>query len=362
VRVGCVVAIALTACAGVVPKQDLRARAVGSFLDAVKRHDARAIEAELGEAFTYAGLYFRDPACAKQFSAAREIPRSERAEFARCLAELPLVASTRHEMMFGVSVLEYAPGIEVEIAFRFDDDRRAIRWIGYSGRRDGETHPPTITKTWLEANRIEGDPKASPTADEVTELARDRSPLLKRHSAWLHVCIGPNGAVIGVRPLEISSVRAEAAFSSAVRGWRFNPFLLGGRASPVCALLVFFEPAFDTKGKEGLPLAIAAPEGALRVPGPLIQPINDSFLDAGFPTQSERTWLRDRGVLVIRLGFRYCADQQGNASEVLLLEPSGVPRIDAVHERRIRTWKFNPYLVDGKPVKACSAYFWSYKI
>ena len=352
---------AMAGCAGVTPKAELRERVVSSFVEAAAKHDAAAIASRLGDSFTYAGLYFEDPSCAKEFSAPRTIPAAERDAFARCIAALPLVESKRTDPVFGIIVLEYAPGIELEVAFRFDD-RPTVRWIGYAGRRDGESHPPTITPAWLEVHRIEGDPIAAPTADEAAELARARPPYARWDGAWMHVCIGPNGQVIGVSSLEISSVKAEAAFSAAIRKWKFKPIELGGHAAPVCTLLRFITPAIPTPKHELLPVALAPPDHAIRVPAPLIMAPEQMPPEAGFPTRQEAEFLKGQGTKEIRLGFRYCVDINGNTSDIVLLEPSGIPRIDRVHEDRIRQWKIKPYVVDGAPVKACSAFFFHYNM
>lgn len=353
------VAMVVGGCVGVTPKSELRTQVVSSFVDAAARHDAAAIASRLGDSFTYAGLYFEDASCAKQFAGPRTIPRAEREAFARCLAALPLVESKRLDPVFGIVVLEYAPGIEVEVAFRFDD-RPTVRWIGYSGRRDGQSHPATITPAWLEAHRIDGDAAASPTAEEADELARSRLPIAKGDGAWMHVCIGPGGQVIGINSLEITSVKAEAAFTAAIHRWKFRPIELGGHAVPVCALLRFITPAMPAGTHELLPVAIAAPDHALRVHPSAIRSTDTTPPEAGFPTRAEGEFLRGQGVTEVRVGFRYCVDTNGRTSDVVLLEPSGIPRIDRVHEERIRHWKIQPYLVDGVPVKACSAFFFRY--
>jgi hypothetical protein len=50
--------------------------------------------------------------------------------------------------------------------------------------------------------------------------------------------------------------------------------------------------------------------------------------------------------------FRICADETGEVSDVSILT-SALPEVDADWVKKIRSWRYRPHLVDGRPVPFC---------
>jgi outer membrane biosynthesis protein TonB len=53
--------------------------------------------------------------------------------------------------------------------------------------------------------------------------------------------------------------------------------------------------------------------------------------------------------------FKLCLDITGDIADVKMLKSTGFPAYDARLQEGIRTWKYRPFLVDGKPTPVCSA-------
>jgi hypothetical protein len=329
--------------------------ATQSLIEAVIAHDATRLEAMLDMPLTYAGLYFADPECNRQFPAASSIGEDRRAAFARCLTTLPLHEASRTDVLFGVSVLEYVPGIEIEAVFRFPHNRPRLAWIGYSGRRDLRDGLPTVSPTALEAGRILGDPIATPTPDEARAIEAENASIGVHFAyAWLKVCIDTTGVVTGVHAREVSSPRAEAAFTAAIQRWKFRPFVFGTQPLPVCSLIRFSHPRTTATGEDNaLPIAFPAADGFVRVPRTQTKRI--SGVVAIVPDDDDKMQLQRSGGSTLVGSFRYCFDEQGKVVDVLTLEPTGLWHYDTRIRTSIAQWKFKPYILDGKAVKACSA-------
>jgi TonB family protein len=67
--------------------------------------------------------------------------------------------------------------------------------------------------------------------------------------------------------------------------------------------------------------------------------------DAYFPTYSKRHG--EQGVVVVRLAI----DELGNVTDTSILQSSTFPRLDRAAVDIGSNYKFNPYLVDGNPIK-----------
>jgi len=53
--------------------------------------------------------------------------------------------------------------------------------------------------------------------------------------------------------------------------------------------------------------------------------------------------------------WKVCIDATGAVDEVQVIRSTGFVAYDVVLAAGIRTWRFKPYLVDGAPVRACTA-------
>jgi len=53
--------------------------------------------------------------------------------------------------------------------------------------------------------------------------------------------------------------------------------------------------------------------------------------------------------------FKLCLDITGDIADVKMLKSTGFPAYDVQLQEGIRTWKYRPFLIDGKPTPVCSA-------
>lgn len=347
--------IAVSCGPGMRQKSELRAASTDAFIDAVTRGDAAAIEGHLDDTVVYAGLHFPDPECIRQFPTPAKIDAKRRAQFAACLATLKLRSTARVDTLWGVSVLEYEPGIEIEVVFRFRKGRGLAAWIGYSGRRDIRDGLPTITPSALEAHRLSGDPIAVPSREDAAAIEAESAAAEVNYAyAWMKVCLDASGAVTGVHSREVTSTRAEAAFAAAIRKWTFRPFLLGRQATPVCAMLRLAHPAaIAQKDPEVLPLPFPPTPGAIRVPIKRMKRIEGVTMIV--PDNDDKVRVQRASVERVISAYRFCIDETGNVMGVAVVEPSGLPAYDAKIQAGILTWRHKPYVLAGVPVKACAA-------
>jgi len=130
---------------------------------AIRAKDAAGVAKLLSDPLSNYGVWFADPACAKQFGAPGVVVGPELAAFARCLVQLKLQAATRQPDSSDNGILTYEPGIELELAHA--DGR--VRWIGFQYQTELDRGRPTLTVQALEALRKEGSPN-------VDAVVRDR--------------------------------------------------------------------------------------------------------------------------------------------------------------------------------------------
>jgi TonB family protein len=69
----------------------------------------------------------------------------------------------------------------------------------------------------------------------------------------------------------------------------------------------------------------------------------------------------DAGEARLIASLKFCLDRTGKVSHVRQLKSSGYPGYDQKLQDAVAPWLFRPYLVDGKPVPACTAVTFIYK-
>ncbi len=79
---------------------------------AIRARSAPRVAKLLADPLRNYGIWFADPACAKQFGAPGVVTGADLQAFARCLAQLKLQATTRQPGASDNGILTYEPGIE----------------------------------------------------------------------------------------------------------------------------------------------------------------------------------------------------------------------------------------------------------
>lgn len=113
-----------------------------------------------------------------------------------------------------------------------------------SGLENGDSPPPPppaapklVLPHALEAQRIAGDARIVP-ADPV-KLAIDRQGI-SAVFVVVKMCLSPGGKVSSLELLKSSGFPGyDRAIVSRMRGWRYRPFRVNGKAVPVCTSVTF---------------------------------------------------------------------------------------------------------------------------
>jgi len=355
-----VLAVAVAACSGTatrglnVGKDDAQVIAEDSLIQAVGNKNATAVQGLLRAPLDYRGLLFPDADCAAQFPAAAQLGADKLPAFAKCLTDLPLFRSNRKHVLYGVSVFQYDPGIEIEVQFRMTG-KPVVQRIGYSSRRGA----PTLTHGALEANRLEGDPGAVLPPDVAAPIdAATKAAGAEFAYAWLEICVDETGAISAVHPKEASSPRVHEAFVALVKTWKFKPFVLGEQARAVCAQLRMIHPADATVTAEVVPVSYPLDQ-VIRIPSNSLKRTEGSDLVP--PDDDDKIELENAGGGSVVGAFTFCVDPAGKVGKVKPLERTGFAKYDRKLEAALSGWAYQPFVIDGKPVEVCSAVVFVYQ-
>jgi periplasmic protein TonB len=98
--------------------------------------------------------------------------------------------------------------------------------------------PPNVAPTALDANRIAGEKNIVP--DDVTKTEIQRSGKDKLVGSY-KLCITAEGNIAQVNQLKSTGFPSyDQKISSTIRGeWRYRPFMVNGKATPVCTAVTF---------------------------------------------------------------------------------------------------------------------------
>jgi len=120
---------------------------------------------------------------------------------------------------------------------RYDLGRRHNRlqvWAHACASGSSPVIVEDITMQELEANRISGDPGLVPNEATRAEMQRDG-----KAQAWatFKICIDVAGTITEVTVRSSKIAAYDAQVNAEVRAWKFRPFVLEDRATPVCSMV-----------------------------------------------------------------------------------------------------------------------------
>jgi TonB family protein len=97
--------------------------------------------------------------------------------------------------------------------------------------------PKVVAPNVLTGLRISGETQIQPPDTVKTEMHRSGQD---RATANYQVCLDASGNVASTKALKSSGFPAyDERLASAIAGWRYRPYSLGGRGIPVCSVVTF---------------------------------------------------------------------------------------------------------------------------
>lgn len=353
-----VVLVGVLGCGPGLKQPDPKLEGRNALLDA--SGDPSAIEELFHGLVTNGGLWFDDPTCAAKFANGGDVPATELAAFAHCLAGLHLQASTREDALGDVVVLTYPPGIEIEARVVHEIGGVRLSWIGYESRRDVDALIPTITADAFESIRLTGDRNGP--IDPAVATTLGVGPGTEPAHAWLRVCIDETGAITLAHPFTTTDPKASAAFEKAAMAWTFKPFKIGNRVVPICSMVSMTYPTGGAPMVETLPLPPSRSSSkveAVVLTGEHATKMTEGRRISGTkaiaPDDLAKMAIQKSRVDRITGTFRVCLDEAGNVESTLPMRSTGYASYDRKITAGIRTWKYAPYLLDNEAVPMCTA-------
>lgn len=350
-------------------------RAAAALTAGIRAHDTRAIAKQFGPSFTNGGVWFADPACAREFVEPSEVTGKRVGAFVRCLAKHRVQLSTRVSSRRDGSVLTVEPGVEIEVAFRGPH----VRWIGHPLHAATRAAiVPTLTAQAFEGLRTAG---TTIVDGALTAKALQLAPG-GWTSAWIKICLDERGAKSSVTYHGVESSTVGDAFIRAIDDWSFRPFELRGTAIPVCSLSLLTYPAARAPAVEVLPTT-SMPATQVKVhdfddlgdleiyggfgpsptpPAPAAQSVAPNALErlrlTGTkqiePDATTRAEMIAAGRLSVLASIRLCVNARGRVSSTTLHKSSGFPAYDQRILREAGRWTYRPYLIAKTPVDVCT--------
>jgi hypothetical protein len=333
---------------------------------AIKARNAGAVAKQLRAPLDHGGLWFPDAGCTKRFGKPGIVNAKELDAFARCVATVELITSTRVSAQPTDTVLTYKPGVELEVGF--------LRGKVYSFGRD-HTIPdatPMLTAQAFEALRKTG---ATNLDSQLAKLERRPSQQPRSVSLWIRICLDANGAVTASAP----TGGTDFLFREQIADWTFRPFEVRGVATPACSQSLLTYPAAAAPSVETLPAQAVTSssdnadlddEGEIDIDLTIApQNIPPTVMD-GLRLNGTKTIPPDAATTaeIVKLGklrvigsFKVCIGITGLVTTVSTLKSTGFPLYDGKLVSEMRAWRFKPYLVNRKPIAACTAETFIYK-
>lgn len=322
----------------------------------------------------FGGAVFGDAGCQRQLSGAGTIAAAALDRFAECLATLPLARSAQGHEGVGMVLFEYAPGIQLEAKFDPGGDG-TLTYLGYAGRRDIKDALPVMTHAAFLAHRRDAPPLVLDAAtrarvDEDVALQIKNARRLKGSPtgptypmiwSWMKVCVDANGAVTSARPRKTMSLAASLAFAAWAKTWTFEPFVIGDRAMPACAELLFDTDAPSTKPLPSAPAPVPIEAGDRAViPIKLLGDMTEGEMLIA-PTDAEKTAI-GRYKLSPLIGTVFlCIDETGAVTTSLISRTTRFRTYDHRLQQGVLKWRFKPYLIAGKPEPVCAVATFAYR-
>jgi hypothetical protein len=321
--------------------------------------DADDLETLFRGRVTNGGLWFADAACASQFGEPGDVAPAQQKAFAHCLAGLHMQPSKRDDALADVVVMEYAPGIEIEVRVARELGGPHLSWIGFEARRADDPMAPTLTAAAFEALRTSGDRNGPIDPAAAATLKLDPTPTSHAQFTWFRLCLDDDGNLASLRHTETTSPEAAEAFHAAAQTWTFKPPTIAGKAMPACAMVRMTYPPDQGPATETIPMPSPQKRDNVEpiVFAPGVKSVEAKRISGEkliVPDQDTRAAIAHSKIQRARGTFRLCLDAHGDVIEVLPVRSTGYATYDREIIERMMLWEYSPFVVDGKSSPVCT--------
>lgn len=265
---------------------------------------------------------------------------AKRDELARCLVGLDAAGPSVH-FGSGSGALLFRGGLAIGVTVK---DRKITR-VGYVDTDKADATTPTVFRA---ANVIERSFKPSSELTATIDARADH-----RATAVVKACLDAKGKVTRTRLVAASGIADfDEAAKQLVGDYAFAPVEVFGSARAVCEVVRL---AVDTR-------PTAAPPDATRPPNvaPQMLALVKGTRDV-VPDDHTKISIRKANKENLIGTWRMCIDETGAVTEVERLKSTGFPGYDLKIGNSVKTWKYKPYLYDGKPQAVCTALSFIYR-
>jgi hypothetical protein len=316
-------------------------------------------------------IAFEDAECAQRFGKPGTLARVDRAAFASCVHALALEPIDL-ELGGPVAVIG-EHGLVLAVVLRGD----RISAIGAVLAEARETALPTFLDD--DVVKFEPTERTRTTIDKIKKTAR----------AVAKVCHDAGGAVTTRRLARTSGI---PAFDNEARAYlakidRVPPRQVSARAIAACRIATIGYPLDDRRfvhkqrpnddddDEDGVEGGVVGGVGDGPPPPPpppppspsprlvattVIEQLRISGERMIEPDDATKRQIAADGKSRVVGSFKLCIDGSGALTLVQLLKTTGYRDFDAKLDAEMRTWRYRPFMVNGKAVAACAAYTFIY--
>jgi outer membrane biosynthesis protein TonB len=170
------------------------------------------------------------------------------------------------------------------------------------------------------------------------------------HWGLFKICVSVTGEVTSTHTLKSTgSAELDAAWSSTVRGWRYQPHTVGSAAVPFCYAARLQVGAATPKTASPQPLTVEPKAARL---------LSNVHEDPHKPRLPDH--LNGAGAVIWGM-YKVCVSAEGAVAGVSVLRSAGSTvlkkgdqqLVDARWMDTIKTWKYRPYMLGEKAVPFC---------
>jgi TPR repeat protein len=321
--------------------------------EAVARKDATAFARLASSSVDLYGLWFDSPDCAKQFSGEVTLTAGAHPAFLACLSSHGLRFDPRASADRSAALV-YDPGVVLTV----DLVDGAIARITGPQLPWQRASAAAISPMALASHLVAGTHAVEPDRAARDAIAAFPDAIAAVH---LHVCVDATGKLEEARVAKSphSNDNYARAVEAAAAAWRFKPFEVGGKAVPVCTDDVFVYPADRWRSAVFERSSIGLPANGSLDPRNVAPWTLESLRIAGdkliVPDDQTKAAISLSGKNRLVGSFKLCITTEGQVASVVRLKSTGVPSYDEKIERELHTWRYSPFWIDGRPVKACTA-------